>query len=58
MEPSGGVEAFEEAALERVWRAAGEPGASPFGADAGASAGRTGIVEVMFASSRCGLTLT
>jgi hypothetical protein len=52
MEPSGGIEAFEEAALESVWRAASGPGASPFGADVGASAGRVGIVEVMFTSSR------
>jgi hypothetical protein len=47
MEPSGGIEAFEEAALESVWRAAGGPGASPFVAEVGA--GRIGIVEVMFA---------
>jgi hypothetical protein len=50
MEPSGGIEAFEEAALESVWRAAGGPGASPIGAEVGA--GRIGIVEVMFAGTK------
>jgi hypothetical protein len=52
MEPSGGIEDFEEAALEIVWRAIGEAGASPFGAVAGAGAGRTGIVEVILRSTR------
>jgi hypothetical protein len=50
MEPSGGIEAFEEAALESVWRAARGPGVSPIGAEVGA--GRIGIVEVMFAGTK------
>lgn len=48
MEPSGGIEAFDEAALETVWRAIGEAEASPFGA----GVGRTGNVEVIFRSTR------
>jgi hypothetical protein len=45
MEPSGGTEVFDEAALERVWRAIDEAEASPFGVSV--VVGRTGNVEVI-----------
>ena len=34
MEPSGGIDAFDETALERVWCAVGKADASLFGAGA------------------------
>ena len=48
MEPSGGSEAFDEAALIGIWQAIGEVEASPFGAGVGGA----GNVEVILTSSR------
>jgi hypothetical protein len=48
MEPSGGIEAFDEATLESFWRTSGEAEASPLGA----GVGPTGSIEVILRSER------